>query len=312
MENLYNSLFDLLDDDGNDNSDLINIIGKISGNNDINAQSMYFNIDDYKITISHYKNYYSNAIHVHFRSLPKNFDILNSVLHYLPKHPDIIALTETWLSDTTKHLYFMEGFSAFHLVRTNREHGGICDFVRNGIHTDVVNDYCLINDEIELYTIKIIIDTVKYIIATVYRPHSKHIAINDFTDFLVTTLSTDLFRCNKIIILRDFNINLLEHPIHLPTNIFINAMHAINYFPHISRPTRFPDNPHLSKSSLLDHIWTNFTPPSLSCILYFSVSYHLPVFINIIRKSAPNSKHKKFSDILASITRKIYKSFTLN
>ena len=44
MENLYNSLYDSLDD-GNNNIDLINIIEKISGNHDVNAQSKYYNID---------------------------------------------------------------------------------------------------------------------------------------------------------------------------------------------------------------------------------------------------------------------------
>ena len=121
---------------------------------------------------------------------------------------------------------------------------------------------------------------------------SHFIAVNDFTDFLISTLSTDAFRCNKTIILGDFNINLLEHSLHLPTNIFINAMQAMNYFPHISRPTRFPDNPQLGKPSLLDHVWTNFSPPSLSGILYYSISDHLPVFIIVTKQSVLNSKHK--------------------
>lgn len=78
----------------------------------------------------------------------------------------------------------MEGYSAFHLVRTNREHGVTSIFVRNDIHTDIQHEYCLINDDVELYTLKIKIDTVEYVIAKLYRPHSKHIAVNDFTDFI--------------------------------------------------------------------------------------------------------------------------------
>ena len=90
-----------------------------------------------------------------------------------------------------------------------------------------------------------------------------------------------------------FNINLLDHSIHLPTNIFINTMQSMNYFPHILRPTRFPDNPQLGKPSLLDHVWTNFLLPSLSGILYYNISDHLPVFINLIKQSTPNSMYKK-------------------
>lgn len=289
MENLYKSLYESLDDDNN--FDLTNIFEKMSGNVDITAQSRYYNIEEYTSTTLPYCNNYTNIIHLNIRSLPKNFDSFKAMLNCLPKEPDVIPLTETWLSDTTKHLYCMEGYSAFHLVRDNREHGGISVFVRNGMQTHVVNEYCFINEFIELYTLKVKIDSVEYVIATVYRPHSKHIAVNVFTDVLINILSADVFRCNKTILLGDFNINLLEHLHHLPTNNFINAMQAMNYFPHISRPTRFPDNPELSNPSLLDHVWTNFSPPSLSGILYFSISDHLPVFINLTKQSSLNNKH---------------------
>lgn len=65
-----------------------------------------------------------------------------------PKHP----LTQAWLNDTTKHVYLMEGYSAFHLGRTKREHGGISILVRNDIHTHILHEYCLITGNLELYT----------------------------------------------------------------------------------------------------------------------------------------------------------------
>ena len=174
---------------------------KNSGNHNIDGQSRYFNTEEYISATNSYDNNYSSIIHLDIRSLPKNFDFLRLMLNCLPKLPDVIALTETWLSDTTKHLYFMEGYSVFHLVRTNRDHGGISVFVRNDIHTDVSHEFCYINDDIELYTLKIKINDVEYVIATLYRPHSKHVAVYDFTDILINILSTDAFRCNKTIIL---------------------------------------------------------------------------------------------------------------
>ena len=56
MESLYNSLYDSLGDDGNNNSDLFNIIEKFSGNHDINAQSRYFNIEEYTLATNSYLN----------------------------------------------------------------------------------------------------------------------------------------------------------------------------------------------------------------------------------------------------------------
>ena len=199
-------------------------------------------------------NNYINIIHINIRSLQKNFDLLKSMLNCLPKQPDIIAITETWLRDSTKHMYTMDGYTAFHLVRTNREHGGISVFVKDEIHANILDQYYFVNEHIELHSLKITVNAQEYVIATIYRPHSKHIAVPDFTNLFIEILSNDIFRCHKTILLGDFNINLLEHSDHLPTNIFLNAMQALNYFPHISRPTRFPDSPQLGQPSLLDQI----------------------------------------------------------
>ena len=56
----------------------------------------------------------------------------------------------------------------------------------------------------------------------------------------------------------DLNINLLEHTTHAPTNNFLASLHALNFYPHMYRPTRFPDSVNLGQPSLLDHIFTNF------------------------------------------------------
>lgn len=104
-------------------------------------------------------------------------------------------------------------------------------------------------------------------------------------------LDKDIFRHNNSIFTGDFNINLLEHSSHLPTRSFLNSMQALNYFPHIFRPTRFPGSPALGQPSLLDHIWTNFLPFPLSGIIHFCILDHLPIFIIIYKETFTNIKH---------------------
>ena len=89
------------------------------------------------------------------------------------------------------------------------------------------------------------------------------------------------FSNNRNILMGDFNINLLEHVTHPPTNEFITTMQSNNYFPQISRPTRFPDTNTTASPSLLDQIRRNFHESSSSGILHLPVSDHLPIFINI-------------------------------
>ena len=315
MENLYSSLYeDYIPNNDNDNFNIdLSVIEQISGHQDINSLSKYFNFDEYSSATASLDNTYLNLMHINIRSLQKNYDNLKSFLSCLPKTPDIIALTETWLQDHTKHLYSMEGYDSIHLVRTNREHGGITIFVKCEIKANTLPQFSFINDNIEISSVKIEVDNSDFIISVIYRPNSKHIAVEEFTNVVNDLFTHEIFRHNKSIIIGDININLLEHSTHLPTNLFLNTMQSLNYFPHISRPTRFPDNPTLGQPSLLDHIWTNFMPLSLSGIIHYCMSDHLPIFINIIHHITSNAKHKisfrikssanceKFSNKLQSI-----------
>ena len=105
-------------------------------------------------------------------------------------------------------------------------------------------------------------------------------------------LSQNIFTDDQTIISGDFNINLLEHETHPPTNHFMSTMQSLDFFPHISRPTGFPDDNSTASPSLLDQIWTNFTVPSSSGILLFPLSDHLPVFLNLPILDKLNEKHK--------------------
>lgn len=294
MENLYNSLYDdnLINNTTNTFNLELSQIKKIAGHQDINCLSKYYNFEEYTSALNPLANNYISVIHINIRSLQKNFDILKSFLNCLPKPPEVIAVTETWLQQNTKHLYFLEGYESFHLTRTVREHGGITVFTKNHMKAEPLMLYSFINENIEICTSKLELGNTKYIISVIYRPNSKHIAVNEFTNFMNELLNNDIFRHNKSIIIGDFNINLLEHSSHLPTNLFLNSLQSLNFFPHISRPTRFPDSSALGQPSLLDHIWTNFLPRSLSGIIHFSISDHLPIFININTEAFPNTKHK--------------------
>lgn len=294
MENLYKSLYsDSIHDTNTPASTFdINVISKINGQSDIGSLSRYYNINEYISEVKYKDDEYINIVHMNIRSIHKNFDVFKTFLNSLPKPPDVIALTETWLRDSSKHLYSLDGYVSHNLVRTNREHGGITIFIKDIFSFELIEEYCFINDDIEICTVKVKIINTSYVMSVVYRPHSKHLAVNEFTTIISQILSNDIFRCSKSILLGDLNINLLEHSTHLPTNTFLNSMQALNYFPHISRPTRFPDNPDLGQPSLLDQIWTNFTPPSSSGIIHFNLSDHLPIFINITLNFTLDYKHK--------------------
>ena len=72
----------------------------------------------------------------------------------------------------------------------------------------------------------------------------------------------------------------------------------MNFFLHIARPTRFPDSVNLGEASLLDHVYTKFTNNFTSAILYFPISDHLPIFVNMSIVPQTSKLHKvEFRDM---------------
>ena len=172
---------------------------------------------------------------------------------------------------------------------------------------------------VELCSVRIILPNTSYSVTYLYRPYNKHAKVNEFNAFIDSLLSNSFFTNNRNIITGDFNINLLEHVSHPPTNSFITTMQSNNYFPNISRPTKFPDIIAAVVSSLLDHIWINFNELVSSGILHFPLSDQLPVFINIpvpnkfcniIHKTyfrlQNRAKRLKFTQTLSNIDWNLY------
>lgn len=89
---------------------------KIAGHRDANSLSKYYNFEDYISATKSLSTNYLNILHINIRSLHKNFDVLKSFLKCLPKPPDVIAITETWLQEHTKHLDSLEGYDTYAYV----------------------------------------------------------------------------------------------------------------------------------------------------------------------------------------------------
>ena len=99
--------------------------------------------------------------------------------------------------------------------------------------------------------------------------------INDFNDYYLNELLDKLSKENKtIFLLGDFNINLLNYDIHLPTNEFLDSLSSHYFLPHILQPSRVTTN-----SKTLIDISSNMAVPNIiSGDLTASILDHLPQF----------------------------------
>ena len=298
MTHLYHTLFNDAEQNHSNTDISMEIINQTHGHLDFNSISKYYDINSYNTLIKSLNMTNLNIMHINSRSLSKNSDNISSFLKSLQTPPDILTITETWLNINNKHLYDFPGYHSYHLIRNTRPQGGVSIFVSNTLQSEQIENLTIVNESIEINTIKINSDSLNILICGIYRPNSKHIAVEEFADILIALLS-DAAKNNNLVILGDFNINLLEHTTHVPTNNFLMNIQSLNFIPHIARPTRFPDSLNLSEPSLLDHIYTNFTKNFTSGIIHFPISDHLPIFLNI---AIPPVNHKLHKITFRSIT----------
>ena len=90
------------------------------------------------------------------------------------------------------------------------------------------------------------------IIGFVYK-HPKH-EVNNFTDHHITSLLDKLSNTNRdIVIMGDFNINLINYNDEKHTGNFLGTMFSQSFLPYITTPTRIPRN----TKTLIDNIFYN-------------------------------------------------------
>ena len=275
--NLYDSLLP----DGDDFDPTMSTIELMYDHLNLNEISKYYDLSQYNNSFETDDNKILSILHFNIRSIGKNGDEMILLLESLSKQPDIIVLTESFLDSNNMTTTKLDGYNDFHVVRGEDKRGGVSIFVRNHLDADNIEEFSYIDSEIEICTVSLKMKTTTYTISGIYRPRYKHHKVKEFTKKLSSILKHETFKKNKTVLIGDFNINLLEHNEHRETGEYLNKMQSINYIPLISRPTRFPEGQQNGQESLLDHIYTNFIHQSISGILHYKITDHLPIFINM-------------------------------
>src|ERR1043165_975449 len=114
-----------------------------------------------------------NLMHINTRSIKKNFDKIQELLHNIPGALTAIAITETWLTGNLQDAFFLPGYNFISKCRHRRTGGGVGIFICSTLNYFVRNDLCRMTDAIESIFIKVIqIDRKNIIIGCIYRPPS--------------------------------------------------------------------------------------------------------------------------------------------
>ena len=189
-------------------------------------------------------------------SLTKNVDHFNILLNELNVNFDILAITESRIkkdspSTVNLHLdYLVEQTS------TETSAGGTLLYINKTLSYQLKNDLKLYHlEEIESTFIEIICSKLTNVIVGCIYKHPT-LQINDFKSDFISPLLLKLLKesYKRILLLGDFNIDLLKSELSDSINNFIDTLSSDFLLPRILLPTR------ISKTStLIDNILSNST-----------------------------------------------------
>lgn len=245
------------------------------------GRGQYFSVEKYNSVFDRESN--KNCLSVisfNTRSYFSHVDELVSLIGALNSTPDVIVLTETWLSDATVNYCSIDGYKAYNTLRKgDGRGGGVSIFVIDKWQSSFIESLSFSDDTLESCAVTLCNNNEKFLVYGVYRPHSD--SITNFTDRIGGILNGGIFKNSKTIVTGDFNINILNS-CHEPNNYFLTSMQTLNFLPNISMPTRFSSIDNVAPT-LLDHVWTNILESHHSGIILLDITDHCPVFTNIAR-----------------------------
>ena len=214
-----------------------------------------------------------SIIHTNIRSVPAN---LSSFLSYMSNFKlcfSVIGFSETWLSPSLFDTYGISGYRHVGLTRAMGRGGGVSLYIAEKIACTELCELDIVDDHIECVFAKLHLNGQTYIVGVVYRPPNSNIV--DFNNTMHSILEkVTRYPCY---IMGDFNLDLLKHDKHPPTEKFLDIMHANSFIPIINRPTRVTRD----TCTLIDNIYTNnynIKNDNYSGLLTTDISDHFPVF----------------------------------
>lgn len=227
-----------------------------------------------------------STLSLNIRSLNRNFGKLEILLQQLDVKPDIIATTETWISDSRPLIHTLNDYT-FINKSSDGIAGGAGIFVKNNLDYKIINLYNLdiLNCE-DLWIELSLNNNKKLVVASLYRHPDYH--ITDFQNKFSYAIDKLNSQNKHFIIGGDFNIDLLHHT---PTTLnYINELEAQGSRQAVDNFTRVSWK---NKESLLDHIYTNIHQDELHVkTLAYDISDHLPIITYTNIFSSPTNKSK--------------------
>ena len=212
-----------------------------------------------------------SILSLNIRSLRKNFNNLQALLHTLDYTFSVICVSETHLTDDEHKIYNLPGYDCLSVPR-NQFGGGVLIYYLSTMNCTLLPEISKIFNNFESLFISWSLNGAKYIIGNVYRPPGK--SLNSFNQEFSEKIIESLPSTN-VYISGDFNINLFESCTNNNIDFALN-LSEINLQTKITCPTRVFSTSVSTSSTLLDHVWDSTSRPSEHIVISHPISDHFP------------------------------------
>ena len=166
---------------------------------------------------------------------------------------DIIGISETKHQINKDFLVNVDMQGGFMYTQPSKNSCGGCAIYVNSQLDHLVRNYLsALEEEYETLWVEINNHKAKhFLFCCLYRHHSSYVTL--FLDHLTSVLQKVQKENKTLLIMGDFNINLLNYNSHSETNDFINLMISHYFLPHTLHPTRVTDR----SATIIDNIFSN-------------------------------------------------------
>ena len=268
------------------------------------ADCKYYEISDFNKLISDKGPFSFSSFHLNIASLALHFDVLTTLLSQCNLLFDIIAITETRFVKGVKPSFDfnLNGYHEPVYTPTEASVGGALLYISHNVPFETRHDFnsMLYSPSLlESVFVEISVSNSPNIIAgSIYKHPS--LSTEEFnSNFLEPFLIKASKENKQILLLGDFNINLLHSSSDRNTLSFLNNLGSHLIIPNIFLPTRITDH----SMTLIDNIFSSITGfDSFSGNFLYSISDHLPQF-HLLRRP-PSTQPKQ-----QNMQRKDWKNF---
>ena len=230
-------------------------------------------------------------IHFNVRSSPKNKSKIELFLTQMPTLPEIIAISETKLNSSKRHLVDIKNYNFAHSDSLTNA-GGLGIYIRKDLSCCINYNFSVDNNDCESLFIEILNKSPnnkhqprKNIIVGVICRHPRQ-SYSAFQDKLCNIIH-ELNRSSSFFLVGDYNIDLSKINSDVKVKNYLGDLYSAGCYSLINVPTRISP----TCTSTLDHIYTNsINKTRLSGVLTFDLSDHLPTFCILQTAGKPNKK----------------------